>query len=67
MGGACSTNGNAEKCTQNFSQRPEGKIQLEDRGHLNEQGFEEVDWIHMAQDADHCWAFVNTVMNSRVL
>jgi hypothetical protein len=26
-----------------------------------------VEWIHLAQDRDRCWAVVNTVMNLRVL
>jgi hypothetical protein len=25
-----------------------------------------VDWMHLAQNRDHCWALVNTVMNLRV-
>jgi hypothetical protein len=34
---------------------------------LRETGFEDVDWIHWAQDRDRWWALVNTVMNLRVL
>jgi hypothetical protein len=26
-------------------------------------GWEVTDWIHLAQDKDHWWALVNTVMN----
>jgi hypothetical protein len=33
---------------------------------LGEIGWEAVDWIHLAQDRDHCRAVVNTVMNLRV-
>jgi hypothetical protein len=33
---------------------------------LREIGFEDVDWIHLAQDRDTWWALVNTVMNLRV-
>jgi hypothetical protein len=29
-------------------------------------GFEDMDWIHWAQDRDRWWALVNTVMNLRV-
>jgi hypothetical protein len=34
-----------------------------DKSVLNEIGRKGVDWIHPAQDRDHCRAFVNTVMN----
>jgi hypothetical protein len=34
---------------------------------LKEIGCEGVDWIHLAQVRDHWWAFINTVMNLRVL
>jgi hypothetical protein len=30
---------------------------------LRERGWEYVDWIHLAQDRDQWWAFLNTVMN----
>jgi hypothetical protein len=30
---------------------------------LREIGWEDVDWIHLAQDSDHWWAFVNMAMN----
>jgi hypothetical protein len=33
---------------------------------LRETGWEDVDWIHLAQDRDQWWAVVNTVMNLRV-
>jgi hypothetical protein len=33
---------------------------------LREIGFEDVDWIHLAQDRDRRRAHVNTVMNLRV-
>jgi predicted small integral membrane protein len=29
-------------------------------------GWEDVDWMHLAQDKDLWWAIVNTVMNLRV-
>jgi hypothetical protein len=34
---------------------------------LREIGFGDVDWINLARDRDTCRAFVNTVMNLRVL
>jgi hypothetical protein len=34
---------------------------------LRETGWEDVEWIHLAQDRDQWWALVNTVMNLRVL
>jgi hypothetical protein len=55
--------------------RPEGKRPLgrprrrwEDniKMYLREIGFEDVDWIHWAQDRDRWRALVNTVMNLRV-
>jgi hypothetical protein len=33
---------------------------------LREIGFVDADWIHLAQDRDTWWAFVNTVMNLQV-
>jgi hypothetical protein len=55
--------------------RPEGRRPLgrprrrwEDniRMDLGEIGFEDVDWIHSAQDRDRRRALVNTIMNLRV-
>jgi len=34
---------------------------------LKETGWKVVDWIHLAQDWDHYWALVNTVMNVQVI
>jgi hypothetical protein len=34
---------------------------------LREIVWQVVDWIHLAQDMDHCRGLVNTVMNLRVL
>jgi hypothetical protein len=34
---------------------------------LGEVGWDGVDWIDMAEDSDQCWAFVDMVMNLRVL
>jgi hypothetical protein len=33
---------------------------------LNERGYENVDWVHLAQDKDQWQALVNTVMSLRV-
>jgi len=33
---------------------------------LREIKWEGVDWIHVTQDSDLFWAFVNTVMNLQV-
>jgi hypothetical protein len=30
---------------------------------LREIGWDGVDWMHFAQDRDHWWAVVNTIMN----
>jgi hypothetical protein len=34
---------------------------------LREIRWEDMDWMHLAQDRDDRWAVVNTVMNLRVL
>jgi hypothetical protein len=34
---------------------------------LREIGLGDVEWIHLAQDRDHCWALINAVMNHWVL
>jgi hypothetical protein len=34
---------------------------------LKEREWKVVDWIHVAKDRDHLWAFVKRVMNFRVL
>jgi len=33
---------------------------------LKEIGWEVVDWIHVAQDRDRWWAFVNAAVNPRI-
>jgi hypothetical protein len=33
---------------------------------LGEVSWEDVDWIHLAQDKDQWWARVNTIMNLQV-
>jgi hypothetical protein len=56
--------------------KPEGKIPLERHRQkledninmdLREIWWEGVDWMHLAQDMDQWWAFVNVVMNLWVL
>jgi hypothetical protein len=36
------------------------------RNKLLRQGWEGVDWMHLAQNRDQCWVLVNTVMNLQV-
>jgi hypothetical protein len=38
----------------------------ENRLYLKEIGWEDMDWIHVAQDRNQWLALVNTVMNLRV-
>jgi hypothetical protein len=33
---------------------------------LRDEGWEGVDWMHLAQDRDQWWALVNMVMNLHV-
>jgi hypothetical protein len=33
---------------------------------LRQVGWEDVDWMHLAEDRDQWWVLVNTVMNLRV-
>jgi hypothetical protein len=54
--GICGTNGRQEKCIENFSREPEGRTNRswEDniRMCLTEIRWEDIDWIHLAQDSD---------------
>jgi hypothetical protein len=70
IGGTCSTCERDEKLIQYVGWKPEGKRSLgrprhrwEDniRMDLREILGEGVDWIHLAQDMDLCWALVNLV------
>jgi hypothetical protein len=65
-----STHGTDEKYKQNLNGRPLGRHRRrwEDniRMDLREIGWEDVNWIHLAQDRDQWRAVVNTVMNLRV-
>jgi hypothetical protein len=65
-----------ERCLQVLVGRPEGKRPLGRPRHrwedninmeLREIGIDGVNWIWLAQDRVQWWAFVNTVMNLRVL
>jgi hypothetical protein len=55
---------------ENMKGRPLGrrKGRWEDniRTDIMERGWKVADWIHLAQDVDHWWAVVSTVMNFRV-
>jgi hypothetical protein len=66
LGRACSTNGGEELG------KPEGKRPLgrprrrwvdNIRIDLRETGWDDMDWIDLAQDRDQCRALVNTVLN----
>jgi hypothetical protein len=59
MGGACSTHGTYEECTQKFSRKTGSKRRFGRRGRrwknnikmdLKGIGLVDVDWIHLAQD-----------------
>jgi hypothetical protein len=72
MGRACSTNGENWNAYRILVGKPEGKRPLgrprrrwvyNIKIDLSETGWDDVDWIHLAQDRDQWRAFVNTVMN----
>jgi hypothetical protein len=42
-----------------------GKTKAMENGRLREIRWRDVDWMHLAQDTDQWWSFVNTVMNLR--
>jgi hypothetical protein len=74
VGGVCTTDGRNEKCIQSFGRKPEGKKPMgrpirrwkDDTGmYLMETVWEEVDWIHLAQNRGQWQALVYTVMNIR--
>jgi hypothetical protein len=46
--------------------RPRRRLEDNIKMDLWEIGFEDVDWIYLAQDRDRWRAFVNTMMNLRV-
>jgi hypothetical protein len=72
----CSTNGEKRNAYRLLVGKPEGNRPLGRPGHrwvnnikmdLREIGWGGMDWIDLAQDVDQWRAFVNTVMNLRVL
>jgi len=76
MGGACIACWGEERRIQGFGGEPEGKRPLgrprhrwEDniKMYLKEVGSGGVEWIELAQDRDRWWAFVNAVINLRLL
>jgi hypothetical protein len=75
MGRASSTHGEKSNTCRILVRKPEGKTPLgsprrrwEDniKLDLREIGWDDMDWIDMAQDRDQWRAVVNTVMNLRV-
>jgi hypothetical protein len=75
MGRACSTNGEKRNAYRILVGKPEGKRPLgrprcrwvdNIKIHLRETGWDDMDWIDLAQDRDQLRALVNTVMNLRV-
>jgi hypothetical protein len=75
MGRACSTNGEKKNAYRILVGKPEGKRPLGRPRHrwvdnikidLREIGWDDMDWIDLAQDRDQWRALVNTVMNLRV-
>jgi hypothetical protein len=74
MGRACSTNGEKRNSYRLMVGKPEGKRPLRRprcrwvdniKMNLREIGWDNVDWIDLAQDRDQWRALVVTVMNLR--
>jgi hypothetical protein len=71
MGGSRTTHGGGEKCVQKFSQpelkRPFGRLRRRWESNIEldlvEKGWEDVDWIHLAQDRTQWLDLVTTVIN----
>jgi hypothetical protein len=72
MGGACSTNGEKRNVWRLLVGKPEGRRPVERPGRrwfdnirmdLVEVGWDDVDWIGLAQDRDRWRALVNSVLN----
>jgi hypothetical protein len=75
MSGEYNTHDRHEKCIQNFSLKPrreeiirKHKRRWENDIKMNfkEIGYEDVDWVYLAQDRVQWRALWNTVMNHRV-
>jgi hypothetical protein len=75
MGGQCSTNGEKKNAYRLLVGKPEGKRPLgrprrrwvdNIRIELGEVGWDDVDWIGLAQDRNRWRAVVNSVLNLRV-
>jgi hypothetical protein len=75
MGRTCSTNGVKRKTYRFFVGKPEGNMSLERprcrwvdniRMDLLDLGWNDVDWIGLAQDRNRWRALVNSVLNLRV-
>jgi hypothetical protein len=75
MGRACITNGAKRNTCRILVGKPEGKRPLGRPRHrwvdnikmdIREIGWDDMDWMDLAQDRDQWRALVNTVMNLRV-
>jgi hypothetical protein len=75
MGRACGTNGEKWNAYRIFVGMPEGKRPLgrpscrwvgNNKIDLREIGWDDMDWIDLAQGRDQWRALVNTVMNLRI-
>jgi hypothetical protein len=75
IGKACSTNEEKRNAYRILVRKPEGKRPLgrsrrrwvdNIKMDLREIGWDDMDWIDLAQDRDQWRALVNTVMNLRV-
>jgi hypothetical protein len=75
LGRACSMRGMRTACSILVGKlerkipprRPRCRWEDNFRIDVGEVWWEGVDWIHLAQDRDNWWAFVNIVMNLQVL
>jgi hypothetical protein len=75
MGGSCSTNGDKRDTYRLLVRKAKGKRPLgrprrrwvdNIRMDLGEVGWDDVDWIGLAQDRNRWRALVNSVLNRRV-